>query len=192
MSSPTTSMKIDILSYVNDKSLFKKIPVLSRFKNFVEYWEDPTDKLPANKVIAYVILLYSEDSVLNAQPMPILNERQKMAAEMCGFNKLKPEQKELLFDLKDEKIFKMAFEYLVYQKNEDWQYMISVETARLQCLKDMMDPNKKATDKNKLRLMAKDYADEIKLLTDEIFYDHNKLKDLAKEKIWGDTIETII
>lgn len=190
--SPTEHMKIDILSHVNDKKLFDKIPVLGRFKYFKEYWEKPTDGLPANKVIAFVVMLYSDDSILNKQPMPILDERQKMAAELAGFKKLTKEHKEKLFDLYDDTIFKMTFEYLVYQKNEDWQYMMTLEIARLQCLKDMIDPTKKTSEKRKLKEDAKSYSDEIKLLINDIFYDHEKQKDFAKEKIWGDTIETII
>ncbi len=197
--SATAGMKIDILSHIKDRNIFSSLPILKQFKDFVSYAKEPIKGLPVNQVIGYVVILYSEDSVLKKQPMPPLDQRQSLAAELVGFKTRKGHYDKTvvdkLFDLNDEKIFAMSFEYLMFQKSAEWQLLIATETLRLSCLKDMMKPTKSTNDlmnKNKLKNTVKEYNDDINVQMKEIFEDHKKLMDVGKEKLWGDTIETII
>lgn len=192
-------MRIDILSHYKAKDVFVSLPTLRQFHSFVEYNKSPTKGLPPNMVIAYVVLLYSEDSVLNKQPMPALEQRQIMAAELAGFKPKKGKHDNVvvngLFNLENEGIFSMAFEYLMFQKQAEWQLLIATETLRVSYLRDMMKPThntKELEAKSKLKSLVKTYNDDIAEQIREIFSDHKKLEDFGKEKLWGDTIETII
>lgn len=94
---------------------------------FESYRRDPDPSLDPSKVIKYVVLLYSQDSVLNSKPMPPLIERRERAAEMAGLNVSDQNVIDNLFDLFSEKIRDLIIDYLIYQNRLVWTERCIIE-----------------------------------------------------------------
>lgn len=196
----TKDMRIDVLPYLDgDGSLIQYLPELEDYQSFVDYIEHPLHGLPANKVIAYIILLYSSDSILNGHPMPDLKERMERAAELSGFPKSKKgfrqEVNDILFTLEDEdhRLLNMVFEYLVKQNNLEWEEIVATERHRMNCIHSLMDANrndpKSLKDKKDLRNEIASMTSELKRKYSDLFEKNEDLIAKGRELVTRDFIE---
>lgn len=199
--SPSKDMRIDVIPYIGESlPITKYLPELAQYKSFVGYEERPIDGLPADKVIAYIVILYSSDSLLNGHPMPPLNERMERAAELCGFKKTKKgfaeQVTKMLFPLNDgnDQLLDMVFEFLIRQNNLEWEEIVAIERLRYNYLRSMVD-NSGLDDPNKLKhkstlkhdVMA--MSSELKRMYSELFEKNDDLIALARDAVTRDFIE---
>lgn len=87
---------------------------------FEAYRKDPDSSLDPSKVVKYVVLLYSRDSILNRRPMPPLTERREIAAGMSDLDPSNQDVIDNLFDLYSEKIRDLIIDYLIHQNVILW------------------------------------------------------------------------
>lgn len=151
-------MSIDILSAQPGQDVFDACPQLGSIDCFLEYRKDPDPIVPVNELIAYVILLYSKDSILNKKPMDPLPTRRMKAARMAGLDVSDKAVIARVFDLesiekeiRDENgkylrtewkypIADLITEYLIYQNHYTWSDRVSVELQMQENIRIRMAP----------------------------------------------------
>lgn len=146
-------MRYDIDKYSPSEDIFYNIPELRDIKSFKDYPGSRAGELNRDHVIRYIILLYSEDSILNKRPMPPLKERKTQAATIAGFPKKGPKKefvvavKRKLFELDSERIVAMIFDYLIAQKNWTWNEICTIEQMLEEYTKIRLAPIKEDAEK---------------------------------------------
>ena len=159
-------------------------------------------QLDVVQVTKFIVLLYSEDSVLNTRPTKALDERQARAAKMAGFipknNRFASKVQINLFDLSDAHIFSFIFEYLTKGKKFLWQDIITLETQMLENQKLRMRPvaEEKGKDdlsasaaKDKMLDLLKKWRAQLEEYYDEFYGDNEKLR--AIHRINRDNMATL-
>lgn len=194
-------MRIDVLPYAKEKaSLLLYLPELANYISFTEYEQNPIDGLNPNKVIAYIVLLYSSDSILTGHPMPDLKDRMERAAELVGFKKtanknFKEPVTKMLFPLKDEegKLLNMVFEFLIKENNLEWEEIVATERHRLNCIYSLMDAKyndpKSLKDKKDLRNEIASMTADLKRKYSDMFEKNEDLIAKGREVVTNDFIE---
>ena len=114
-------MLIDILEFKSDPLA---CPGLADYREFHDYIPDQIDK---NKLIVYVVLLYSRDSILNTRPIPPLKDRARKAAFMADFNPDDQVFKDKVIELGSNKVRDLIISYLISQNSLLWQERCIVE-----------------------------------------------------------------
>jgi hypothetical protein len=143
------------------------------------------------KLAKYVILLYSEDSILNVKPPMGLEERQSRATSLAGF-KLYDNQpvaivKRFLIDLESRQIFEFIFEFLTKQKKFVWQEIITLETQLLENQRLRMRPVDEEKGelaafekKGKLTILYKDWYTNLKEMYNEFYGDNENVRAIHR------------
>lgn len=195
--SPTKDMEIDILAYKDKSDIVHSLPILKDY-GFNDHGGSGEDGLNRNKVIIYIVLLYSHDSILNKRKKPLW-ERQYMAADYAGFKKKQngsypDEVVEKLFQLKDKKIQDMVHYFLQRQEGGSiiWEEIVTVEHEIEQMQKLRRDGNKGVTDANNLNKLLTGTQDRIKHhkdLLQEFYKDHENVKQKAHKRHLKDSLE---
>lgn len=197
-------MRIDVLALLKEKSMSSKFPQINKWKPYVDYMEKPIKGLPFRETFAYIFLLYSNDSILNKEPMPPLYERQSTAATMVGFKKNKEgefskEVDEMLFHLSEQKLVDLVFHFLIYQGDKEWHEIVTNEKLRQSYLKNLMSPvehedPKKVSDTlmvhGKLNDSIEIINKRLKSKYKEMFGDSDVLVNHATQEIQMSTIES--
>jgi hypothetical protein len=197
--SPTKNMRFDVLSVDEGQNVLYNLPDLKRLDSFVEYPGSPGGELNQDKVIKYVVLLYSEDSILNKRPAIDLPDRKLMAAEYAGFERNKNGEFEVdvvekLFNLNSFETLRMIHEFLIFQKKHLWTEICTLEQEydefirlRLEPVSDEKDNQTLAAAerKGKLRKDCKDIRTELISLYKEFFTDNSDVQELhhVKDKV---------
>ena len=142
-------------------------------------------------MVKYVILLYSEDSVLNVKPPMGLEERQMRATTLAGF-KLYDNQpvvivKKFLIELEDRNIFEFIFEFLTKQKKFIWQEIITLETQLLENQRLRIRPVDEEKGelaafekKGKLTVLYKDWYLNLKEMYNEFYGDNENVRAIHR------------
>jgi hypothetical protein len=189
-------MAIDILPHLEDDHIFESLPVLGKLPSFVKYASNQLPILPVNNTFAYIILLYSQDSILNGFPMPELRERQQRSLELSKLNK--EEYKNItevyLTTLDSEDVLNMAFEYIIFQGNLDWEEIVAIERLRYNYLRSVTDNtalNDPAKLKNKSIILEeiKSMTSELKIRYHDFFAGDDKLISKGRSVAYRDYIE---
>lgn len=94
---------------------------------FEAYRKDPDPSLDPSKVVKYIVLLYSQDSILNRKPMPPLAERRERAVDLSDLKASDQTVIDNLFDLFNEKIRDVIIDYLIYQNRSVWTERCIIE-----------------------------------------------------------------
>jgi hypothetical protein len=128
----TEKMAIDILSAIDGEDLLHKFPQLRRVKAMADYGGSLGGGFDRNKIIRYIVILYSADSFMNKKPVVPLQERQYKAADLAGFirdqeGRFKEVVETSIFQLQDPKVFEMIFQYLMFQHNVLWREICTCE-----------------------------------------------------------------
>lgn len=145
------------------------------------------------KLVKYVIVLYSEDSILNVRPPMSLEERQMRAVQIAGFKTYDNEPvkivRQFLVDLDSREIFEFIFEYLTKQKKFIWQEIISLETQLLENQKLRMRPvdEEKGKDemaafekKGKLTVLYKEWYTALKEAYNDFYGDNDNVRAIHR------------
>jgi len=199
----TKSMRVDILSALKERTLTDAVPELKRVKSFIEYIKNPIQGLEYKETMAYIVLLYSKDSILNKEPMPPLEERQAKAAELVGFTRSKDGDfsktvKEILFPLAEERLMRMMFEWILLQNSSLWEEIVMAERLSWSYLKnisEMMkhDDPKKVVDalekQKKLQEHVLALRKSLEEMYKEMFSDNQEAKEYARGQMLMTTIE---
>ena len=136
------------------------------------------------QVTRYIVLLYSEDSVLNVRPPMPLDERQARALELSAIE-VNDEIKTLLVGLGNRPLFEFIFEYLTKQKKFVWQEIITLETQILENQKLRMRPVDADSSrdelgsfekKGKMTIMYKEWYLALKENYDEFYGDNENIR----------------
>lgn len=202
--SPTASMAIDILSHKDSKYLLEDCKELKNVEAIVKYLSQPDRDGERKKVVMYVVLLYSADSVLNRVPQIPLEERKLKAADMVGFERnSKDEFKSTLVDrvfkFEDDNVFEMVFGFIKYQNNSLWMEIVATENMLDDYIKGMMKKidekdDKKNLDalnvKTKLRQEVRSINEDLKQMYKDFYRDHDDFKEKARTRVKRNSIES--
>lgn len=165
--SPTKQMRFDCLGVKKGIAWLKHFPELDQIKS----WHSIpfTNTVPEVKIMKYVVLVYSKDSILNTIPRSPLMERKLKACALAGFKKdsngeFEPSIRHQVIALdvagfvarggkpgkgnRARAILEMIIDFLILQNNWTWSKIIAVEENMQRLLKEYMNPLdlKKATN----------------------------------------------
>jgi len=148
------------------------------------------------RVAKFIVLLYSEDSILNTRPPKSFDERQAIAAKRSGFEpkdgKFDPSVQINLFDLADAHVFEFVFEYLTKQKKMLWIDIITLESQMLENVRVRLSPvtdAKAAAEKDKLLNMFGKHRTKLGDYYDEFYGDNDQIR--AIHQINRDNMATL-
>lgn len=132
--SKTSLMAIDIdkRPLSNSTDYLVEFPDLRRISTLARYKGSMEGGLNRNLFIRYLVVLYSHDSYLNKNPHMEIEERMRIAADFAGFERdeagnFDPDVDYCLFDLQDERIIQIIFDFLLYQNKHVWTEIVTVE-----------------------------------------------------------------
>ncbi len=204
--SPTKEMRFDVCNESNGPDPLYAHKELNDIKSFRTYPGTPGGQLNRDKVVKYIIMVYSYDSFLNKKPMKPLEERKCIAHDIAGFKRIRNGRidaniRTKLFDLEENKhIYSMVMDFLIYQNHPLWADICVTEQEyeeylrkRLAPIKTFKDDPKKELDasekKDKLREACKRMRADLIGYYTEFFLDHTDVrKKLTKE---FKTLETL-
>lgn len=178
-------------------TVLEAYPTLKSIKSFPMYNEESTVKLEQDKVIRYIIMLYSEDSILNKKPLAPLEDRKLQALEASGFkrSKFNDEYDETVLDslclLNEDIVVEMVMQYLQYLHSDIWTEIniiaqeleeyrrIRITPVSADADKDLITAIEK---KDKLRVSCSVMVKQLKEFTDIFYGDNQDLKAKSKKK----------
>lgn len=180
----TASMKLDVLAFDEDLDVISAIPELKRIKSWIEYTGEP---LSRNQIAKYIVILYSDDSILNLRnPLP-LDDRKDQALALAEIEKDAIVEKELLF-LNNPVYLRMIHDFLIYQDEMLWMELVTTEEQYNEAIRLRLSPagtGKTALTvselKKKLREECKIMVQDIKTYYRKFYADHEDVKQKVKE-----------
>lgn len=217
----TAKMAFDVDSVSDNKDILTEMPKLKEFSSFKGYSGSMGGGMNRNRVIKYIVLMYSHDTVLNQRPPLELNDRKLRAAEIAGFEREKsgkfrkiivdqlfhlitPKKDDDESDVKKIKyshsILDMVFEYLKAQKSHIWTEICTQEQEldeyirlRLQPVSDDKDKDTLIAleKKDKLRASCKAMLKDLANYYKDFFADHDDVAESVKEEKKYYTMETL-
>ncbi len=195
--SPTKESRFDVCAIPDGENVLHNIPQLKKVKAFVDYKGSTKGGLNQDKVIKYIVLLYSDDSPLSKKPLAPLEDRKYHAADMAGFKREKKTEDfrekiiEQLFLLNDEDVVNMVIEYLTMLHNDVWSEIVITQQELEEYRRIRIAPVSAQYDKDlimaiekkdKLRASCDDMIKKLKEYTDIFYGDHNDLKSKSKKQ----------
>ena len=212
--SPTKDMKFDVCSipFERPKKILSKpgtaekhvhitvldtYPALKMIKSFPLYSEESSYGLKRDLVIRYIILLYSEDSILSKKPLAPLEERKFRALDLAGFERSSlngdyhEDIVESLLLLNDDIVVDMVMDYLQYLHNDIWTEINIISQELEEYRRIRMSPVSAEHDKDlivaiekkdKLRLSSETMVKQLKEYQDIFYGDNLDLKAKSKKK----------
>ena len=174
-----------IISEPTIKNIFGEYECYSDLKFAMGLMTD----LRMEEVVKYIVLLYSEDSILNTRPPMPLDERQARALELAGLKEISPENRKALIELHNRPLFEFIFEYLTKQKKFVWQEIITLETQILENQKLRMRPVdadgskdelSSFEKKGKMTIMYKQWYLALKESYDEFYGDNENVRAIHR------------
>ena len=184
-------MSLDVLGAKPGEDLFEYCPKLKDIRCFTDYKKDPDPAIDTEKLIAYVVLLYSKDSFLNKRPIENLRDRRTKAATLVGLDYEDERIIQYLFNLDNDKILDLILGYLIYQNNTLWTERTTIEIQMDESQRIRMRPVDSDKDKdlleafNKKASLTLHFATWYKILKEydaEIFFDHDDVKEKNKRQ----------
>lgn len=184
-------MNIDILRFVGSSDILRDCKQLAEIDCFVKYVGKPESSIHVNKVIAYVILLYSRDSFLNKKPLDELRVRKIKASKMADLDSENEGVAKALFELRSEPILELITGYLIHQSNFAWMELVALQSQMEESIKLRMRPIDEEGNKEKDVIEAfnkkavatkhsQDWFNMSKGYEAEIFVDHEDVKSQNK------------
>ena len=196
-------MSLDVLGAKPGEDLFEYCPKLKDIRCFTDYKKDPDPAIDTNQLIAYVVLLYSKDSILNkTKPIEDLPNRRLKAARMAGLDSDNKEVISNLFELSqtydkvkktdengkeyyDEiprnRISDLISDYVIYQNHWPWADRCATESQMEENIKIRFKPiESNKGDKEIIEADGKKFS-----LSDHFDVYEEKLRNRDKE-IFGD------
>lgn len=201
----TKDMRIDILSGIKEKYLTEALPILKKINGIYNFYTANDTGLETNKVIAYIVILYSQDSILNQEPMPSLEERQLKSADLAGFKRTASgehlkKMTDILFPLDNDGLQKMVLDFLIFQNNMLWDEIVIDEQYRYTLMKEMLSESNDSKSKDRTATLEKksklrDEITKIRLALDErykeMFRDAAELITVARQELAMTTLESL-
>ena len=150
-------------------------------------------KIDLYSTLKYIVLLYSEDSILNVRPPMPLEERQVRALHLAKFTvkNAAPDElvKRYLVNLGDRRLFEFIFEFLTKQKKFTWQEIITLETQILENQMLRLRPVDEESGKDelmafekkgKMTTMYKEWYSILKEFYDEFYGDNDNVRAIHR------------
>lgn len=178
---------IDIYSAEEKEDLTNKFPLLKRYEEFTSFEGSMGGELNRNKVIRYIVILYSSKSDIVKTYKDDLQIRKEESALYAGFEKKEMAQVDNdLYQLKNEKIVKMIMRFLLIQNVRLWTTICSIEQSFYQTSALLMSPfDQEGQHKDKygaavkqkpLRAEMIEMTSQLDGLYDKMFNDNADLK----------------
>jgi len=210
MTSPTATMVLDVLAAKPNEDIFKAVPKLKDIKCFTDYIKNPDPDVPTKELFTYVVLLYSKDSILSKKPMEDLPNRRLKAAKLAGLDPENEKIISNVFELQqtkttipakteddeDETIYEdrisdLVGGYLIHQSNYAWSDRMATEAQLDENIRIRLKPiesgrgDKEVIEASTKKMLLTDhfskYREIVKKLDNEIFADHENVKDKVKK-----------
>ncbi len=179
MKTISSDMSIDVLSSI--KNVFD-LDSVSQVKCFVEYKKNQEESIDINKLVCYVVMLYSQDSPLNKKPIPPLGERKIKAAVISGFDPDSEYISETVMELGSSKVRDLVLDYMTSFFPVEWvernivsEQLYENQKIRLKPIQNkVVEPPKK---KKKKPVEESDVVDEdIDVTQDDKYVNETALK----------------
>lgn len=178
---------------------FKELRVIDGFTQYGG--EMKSNGLNRNKLISYIVLVYSHDSFLHQNhkyKFETFDRRLIIAADLVGFerqasrkNVFKNQIQERLFKLEDDEFIKMVLEYLRFQSKAEWSEwcilqheLMENNHIRLAPIKEDKDKDQIAAQekKAKFREQSEKIREAIKNYEMKIFGDIDRLRQVQSSQ----------
>lgn len=181
-------MQIDIDSLPEGVDAALEIEFLHRLDSWRTFQVGLIEK---QKLMRYIVVLYSYDSFLNLRnPLP-LSQRKQRALSFAEIEASDDITNELLL-LENDLILKMVQDFLIAQRNNLWTEIVTTEQQYEEAVRLRLQPIKRA-DKDKEQLTAADLKKKLRLDCKEMqvdldrfykqfFLDHDDVKNKVREK----------
>lgn len=193
----TSKMKLDVCKPSNTLNVLRTCPQLKEIPAIFAYLK-PNHKSHRDRVVKYIVILYSPDSPVNKTNTSIsLEEKKRQAAHMAGFV---PDQdgnfsviriQEELFKLTKLEVFEMILGLLKWYHNYEWTQLVVCEslieeyTRKLLAHTNIDDEKKEGEAIAKKKLLREELHDTIqqsKKLWNDIFTEHEDVKKKAQRR----------
>jgi hypothetical protein len=165
------------------------------YKSFEKYQHalNELGKMDIVAITKYVVLLYSQDTILNQNPPLSFAERQRSAGTLAKLaqvgGKFTKGIQQFIFEMENRYIFSFIFEYLTRDKKHLWMDIIVLETQMMENQRLRMRPvsEDKGKDeltafqsKDKLMEMYKGWRKQLGEYYDEFYGDNQKIRAIHK------------
>lgn len=189
-------MKEFILDTLEEgEKILDKVPALARLSSW-NFYKKPMRE----NHFKYIIWLYDKDSPLNnVRPSIPLGEKKLKAAEYSELKfdaDGKPTPATLrLFSLEEDSFRNLVLDYLKYQNNLSWSYLVSVEQNMWEAIQILLKPvgeddyHKALESKAKIRLQMPQLEKTLKDLEKKVYLSPENAEEVKKG---ATTIESII
>lgn len=149
------------------------------------------DIVSKDKLVRYLVILYSYDSFLNKKNPTPLGERKKKALAFAGIENSEIITANLL-DLENDVVLLMVQDFLIAQRNNIWTEIATTEQQYEEAIRLRLQPIKRdavdssqlsaASKKKALRIDCKEMIGELDILYRKFYLDHNDVKDKVRRK----------
>lgn len=188
MKSKTENMIIDVDSIPEGENAVYEIEFLSNINSWVNV---ETDLIPKDKLVRYLVVLYSYDSFLNQRnPLP-LSERKQRALSFAGIEPSNDVTDQLLL-LENDGVLLMVQDFLVAQNHNLWTEIATTEQQYEEAIRLRLQPIKTgatdkvqldaATKKKALRLDCKEMQGDIDVFYKKFYKGHDDVKDKVRRR----------
>jgi hypothetical protein len=193
--SPTKDMVFDVMSVPKGQDVIFNMPELGNIESFKMYPGTPGGELNRDLVVKYVVILYSQDSILNKRIRVELEERKYKAADLAGFERNKkgefhPNIISKLFNLESDYIVRMIVDFLIIQNNILWTEICTTEQEyaenlrlRFEAIEEDKDKDKYTAAKTKgaVRELCKGILKDLDEYYSRFFKDNDDVKNKHKK-----------
>ena len=181
-------MLIDIDAVPEGENAVYEIPFLSRIDSWVKF---NVDFVPKDKLLKYIVVLYSYDSFLNQRnPIP-LSERKQRALEFAGIENSDEVTNGLLL-LENDVVLAMIQDFLIAQRHNLWTEIVTTEQQyeeavrlRLQPIKSNAKDTEQLTAANKkktLRIDCKEMQGDIENFYRKFYQGHDDVQEEVRKR----------
>jgi hypothetical protein len=212
--SQSKEMRYDVLSLPlgarNCPDIMESFKELKNIDSFQAYeGEMKPNGLNRNKLISFIILIYSHDSFLHQNPkykLESFDRKLWIAADLVGFDKQKKrpgflkQVEERLFACGDEQFLLMILEFLKFQSQPDWTEWCILNHELMENNQIRMAPIKEDKDKDqiaaqekkaKFREQSESIRESIKNYEIKIFGDRDRIIQVKSSQKYL-TIEKLV
>ena len=184
-------MEVDIDAVPEGEDASIEIEFLNRIPSWVNFKVGFTSK---QKLLRYLVAMYSYDSFLNTRPPTPLEERKQKALAFAGI-KASADVNSGLVAVGNDIVLAMIQDYLIAQRNTLWTEIATTEqqyeeAVRLR-LKPMDDSvtTSELNKKDALRKNCKEMQTDLENFYKKFYIDHNDVRDAVRRK--ATTLESL-
>lgn len=181
-------MFIDIDAISLDGNAEYEIDFLGRIESWVKFHTGFVEK---QKLLRYIVVLYSHDSFLNMRnPIPLADRKQR-ALDFAEIEESDEVTNGLLL-LEDDIVLKMIQDFLIAQRNHLWTEIVTTEQQYEEAVRLRLQPIKNngkdkeqleaANKKRALRIDCKEMTGDLDTFYRKFYAGHDDVRDRVRKR----------